>query len=231
MSDLDIVSVKRGAWNVVTVPGGFRVTPYSLPNKKAVQAARDAIAAGIPDFPWGVCKDGLRDAVSAFAERRGMSLADAVMRALAAVPAADPHGFCAHQVKQQEIIRAEQAAYAAREDAGGYTETVKPYDIVTGDEISFRYTVLPRRAHFFPGLKLERDKVRTVPRSVTVRGTVTGEGRVMDGHGNNHGESVDGLRFPLDGATWLDDDGGTGPVPYPVTVDWLARVRRRPRKG
>jgi hypothetical protein len=229
MSNLDIRSEKRGEWHVVTVPAGIHVTTYSLPSRKAAVAARDAIAAGVPDFPWGVDKDGLKPALGAFLKARGVSLGDAVTRALAAVPAADPHGFCAHYVEQQETVKAEQAAYVAREDAGGYTESVKPSEIEIGDEISFRYVVLGSRNicgwRGFRGLSVERGKALTV----TVRGTVTGEGRIMDRHGNNYGEFVDGLRFPLADAVWLSDDGNTGPLTTFVTVDWLARVRRRPR--
>jgi hypothetical protein len=64
-------------------------------------------------------------------------------------------------------------------------------------------------------------------RTVLVRGTVTGEGRVMDRSGNNYDEGVSGLRFPLSGATWRDEDGSTGPLEAPVTTDWLFGARRR----
>jgi hypothetical protein len=231
VSNLDIHSEKRGEWHVVTVPAGIRVTVYSLPNRKAAIAARGAIAAGVPDFPWGVARDELKAAVGAFLKARGIPLGDAVTRALAAVPAADPHGFCTDYVKRMDAAKAEQAAYASREDADGYTEKVKPSGIEIGDEISFRYVVLGSRGIFglrgFRGLTLGPREARTV----TVRGTVTGEGRVMDRHGNNHGEFMDGLRFPLADAVWLGDDGATGPLTTSVTVDWIGRVRRRPRRG
>lgn len=221
---LDIESEKRGVWHVVARPAGIHVTEYSLPNRKAAQAAREAIASGVSGFSWDTGRDSLKAAVAAWREEHGMQLRDAVTRALAAVPEADPHGWCADSVRRDDTIRAEQAAYATREDSGGYTETVKLEDVEVGDEISFTYIVLPRRGRF-QGLVLGRDQARTV----TVRGTVTGEGRVMERHGNNYGEFVDGVRFPLDGAAWLDDDGSTGPVTTPVTVDWLAKLRRQPR--
>lgn len=232
MSNLDIRSEKRGEWHVVTVPAGIRVTVYSLPNKKAAQAARDAIAVGVSDFPWNVDKDGLRAALSAFQEARGASLSDAVSRALAAVPAADPQGWNRSNIESLDASRAARAAFIAREDADGYTEAVKPDDIEVGDEISFRYVVLGSRGVFglagFRGLpRLERGQSRTV----TVRGVVIREGRVMTRHGNNYDEFMDGLRFPMRNPVWLGDDGATGPLETPVTVDWLTRVRRRPRKG
>lgn len=227
MSNLDIRNEKRGVWHVVTVPAGIRVTVYSLPNRKAAQAARDAIASGVPDFPWNVAHDELRTALSVFLKDRGIPLGDAVTQALAAVPAADPHGFCTHYVKQRETVKAEQATYAAREDAGGYTEVVKPSEVETGDEISFRY-VLTRTRYGFTGM----EPIGTghgSARTVTVRGTVTGKGRIMNRHGNNYDEFINGLRFPLADAVWLSDDGAAGPLTAAVTVDWLTKLRRRPR--
>lgn len=227
MSNLDIRSEKRGEWHVVTVPAGIRVTVYSLPNKKAAQAARDAIAAGVPDFPWGVEQEGLKAAVGAFVETRGMPLGEAVSRALAAVPAADPQGWNRSNIESLDASRAARREFIAREDADGYTESVKLTDIEPGDEISFKYLVLRGRRSAFPGLPWPE---RNGSATVLVRGTVTGEGRIMDRSGNNMYESVSGMRFPLAGATWRDDDGNSGSLTYPVTIDWLETVRRRPRK-
>jgi hypothetical protein len=224
---LDIHSEKRGEWHVVTVPAGLRVTVYTLPNKRAAQAARDAIAAGVPDFPWETDREGLRAALTTYRETHGADLAEAVTRALAAVPAADPQGWNRSNIAAQDASRAARAAFVASEEADGYTEVVKPADIVPGDEISFRY-LLHRRRYGFTGLPdIERGRSLTV----LVRGTVTGEGRVMDRSGNNYDEGVSGLRFPLTGATWRDDEGNSGPLDAVVTIDWLETVRRRPRKS
>jgi hypothetical protein len=226
---LDIESEKRGAWHVVTRPAGARVTNYPLPNRKAAQVARDVISDGVPGFPWDADRAGLKAAATTWREEYGVSLKEAVTRVLAAVPAADPHGWCADSVRTMDTVRAEQAAYAAREEAGGYTETVKPEDVRIGDEISFRYAALGSRGIFgvagFRGLALGPREARTV----TVRGAVAGEGLVMNRHGNNHDEFMDGLRFPLKNAVWLADDGSTGPLETSVTVEWSARLRRRPR--
>lgn len=228
MSNLDIRSEKRGEWHVVTVPAGIRVTVYSLPNKKAAQAARDAIAVGVPDFPWDVEQDGVRAALSAFQAAHGASLSDAVARALAAVPAADPQGWNRSNIESLDASAAARREFIAREDADGYTEAVKLTDVETGDEISFKYLVLRGRRSAFPGLPWpERNGTATV----LVRGTVTGEGRIMNRSGNNMYESVSGMRFPLAGATWRDDDGNSGSLERAVTVDWLEAVRRRPRKS
>ncbi|WP_086559948.1 hypothetical protein [Streptomyces africanus] len=229
MSNLDIHSEKRGEWHVVTVPAGIRVTVYSLPNKKAAVAARDAIAAGVPDFPWGVDKDGLKAAVGAFVESQGMPLGEAVTRALAAVPAADPGGWNRISIESMDASRAAHRAFIERENADGYTELVKVSDIETGDEISFKYTVT-RTRYGFTGMA-PLGKGPGSARTVVVRATVTGEGRVMTRSGNNYDEGVSGLRFPLTDATWTDENGSSGPLEAAVTVDWLAGVRRRPRKG
>lgn len=224
---LDIHSEKRGEWHVVTVPAGIRVTPYTLPSKKAAQAARGALADGIPGFPWDVDKDGLGAAMKAFRAERGVSLPEAVERALAAVPAADPQGWNAGNIRSREKAAEERAAFLARENADGYTEAVKTGDIRVGDEISFRYPLFGPRRYGFTGLRdIERGKSLTV----TVRARVAGEGRLMTRHGNNYDEGVDGLRFPLAGATWQDDDGNGGPLETSVTTDWLGGARRRPRK-
>jgi hypothetical protein len=229
MSNLDIRSEKRGEWHVVTVPAGIRVTTYSLPNKKAAVAARDAIAAGVPDFPWGVDKDGLKPVLDGYREARGMPLTEAVARALAAVPAADPQGWNASNIRSMDASRAAHAAFVAGEEADGYTEAVKLTDIEVGDELSFRY-VLTRTRWGFTGMT----PIGTGPgsaRTLLVRGTVTGEGRMMDRSGNNYDEGVSGLRFPLaDDATWRDEDGSTGPLEAAVTTDWLFGARRRPRR-
>lgn len=228
MINLDIRSEKRGEWHVVTVPAGIRVTVYSLPNKKAAVAARDAIAVGVSDFPWNVDKDGLRAALSAFQEARGASLSDAVSRALAAVPAADPQGWNRSNIESMDASRAAHREFIAREDADGYTEPVKLTAIEPGDEISFKYLVLQGRRSAFSGLPWpERNGTATV----LVRGTVTGEGRIMDRSGNNMYEGVSGMRFPLSGATWRDDADNSGTLERAVTIDWLDSVRRRPRKG
>lgn len=229
MSNLDIHSEKRGEWHVVTVPAGIRVTVYSLPNKRAAQAARDAIAAGVPDFPWDVEQDGVRAALSAFREAHGASLSDAVSRALAAVPAADPQGWNRSNIESMDASRAAHRAFIEREDADGYTEPVKVNDIEPGDGISFKY-VLTGSRYGFTGMA-PLGKGPGSARTVVVRGTVTGEGRLMTRSGNNYHEGVSGLRFPLAGATWTDEDGSTGPLSAAVTVDWLAGVRRKPRKG
>jgi hypothetical protein len=229
-SNLDTRSEKRGQWHVFTVPAGLRVTIYSLPNRRAAQAARDAIAAGVPDFPWDVAdRDALRGAMEAYREAHGMPLSEAVTRALAAVPAADPQGWNAGNVRSMDAGRAAHAAFVAREDADGYTEAVKLTDIEAGDEISFRY-VLTRTRWGFVGMA----PIGTGPgsaRTVLVRGTVTGEGRVMDRSGNNYDEGVSGLRFPLADATWHDEDGSTGRLEAAVTTDWSYGARRRPRKS
>jgi hypothetical protein len=73
MSNLDINSAKRGEWHVVTVPAGIRVTVYSLPNKRAAQAALDAISTRVL-FPWGTDKDGLKASLDTFRELHGMPL-------------------------------------------------------------------------------------------------------------------------------------------------------------
>lgn len=228
MSDLDITSEKRGEWHVITVPAGIRVTTYTLPNKRAAQAARDALATRV-SFPWDVSSDGLAGALTAFREAHGMPLGEAVARALAAAPAADPQGWNASNVRSLDKSRAAQAAFVAAEEADGYTETVKLTDIEPGDEISFRYT-LTRTRYGFADLA----PLGTGPgsaRTVVVRGTVTGEPRAMDRSGNNYDEGVSGLRFPLAGATWHGKDGASGGVTAAVTCDWLYGARRRPRKG
>ncbi|MFD8226871.1 hypothetical protein ACFV16_22170 [Streptomyces massasporeus] len=228
MSNLDIHSEKRGEWHVVTVPAGLRITVYSLPNRKAAVAARDAIAAGVPDFPWNVeDKEGRSAALKAYRAEHGVPLSEAISRALAAVPAADPQGWNASNVRSLDASRAARREFVAREDADGYTEAVKLSDVETGDAISFRYTVTRTRWGFVGMAPIGTDPGSA--RTVIVRGTVTGEGRVMDRHGNNYDEGVNGLRFPMAGATWTDTDGSTGRLDAAVTVDWLESVRRRPR--
>lgn len=225
---LDITSAKRGEWHVVTVPAGIRVTVYSLPNKKTAQAARDAIATRVL-FPWNVDRDGLKAAMDIFRAAHAMPLTEAVSRALAAVPAADPQGWNRSGIESMDASRAARREFVAREDADGYTRAAKIEDIGAGDEISFRYT-LTRRRYGFVGLP----PMDTGPGSaltVVVRGTVTGEGRVMDRSGNNYDEGVSGLRFPLAGATWRDEDGRSGALEAAVTTDWFYGVRRKPRKG
>lgn len=225
---LDIHSEKRGEWHVVARPSGIRVTVYSLPNKKAAQAARDAIAQGVTGISWGADAEGLRAAVTGFRDGNGASWTEALSRALAAVPAADPQGWNAEHVRQFDASRAARAAYVASENADGYTEPVDVNDVRVGDEISFRYTVT-RTRWGFTGMK----PAGTGPgsaRTVIVRGTVTDEGRVMTRSGNNYDEGVNGLRFPLTGATWTDTDGSAGRLDAAVTVSWLADVRRKPRK-
>jgi hypothetical protein len=228
VSNLDIHSEKRGAWHVVAQPSGLRVTFYSLPNKRAAQAARDAITAGVPDFPWGADTEALRAAVRNYRDDEGRPLTETISRALAAVPAADPQGWNRNSVESLDASRTAHREFVAREDADGYTEPVKLTDIEIGDEISFKYLVLRGRRSGFVHLPWpERNGTATV----LVRGTVTGEGRIMDRSGNNMYESVSGMRFPLAGATWRDDDGNSGSLERAVTVDWLETVRRRPRKG
>lgn len=224
---LDIESLRRGEWNVVTRPDGIRVTPYTLPNQKAAKAALGAISAGVTGFPWDVAgRDQLKAALQVYGDTHEHSLTDAVMQALAAVPAADPDGYCAQAVQQRDANLAERAAHVASEEADGYTETVEFRDVAVGDEISFRYT-LTEALSGFPGMpRLEYGQTR----SLVVRGTVTGPYRWMDQSGNNWSEYRTGPRFPLAGATWRDwHDGTTGELTASVTVDVLLGMRRRPR--
>jgi hypothetical protein len=106
---------------------------------------------------------------------------------------------------------------------------VKLTDIGTGDEISFRYTLTSSR-YGFAGMA-DLGKGPGSARTVVVRGTVAGEGRVMNRSGNNYSEGISGLRFPLEDATWRGDDGTGGDLTAAVTTDWLYGARRRPRKG
>lgn len=225
---LDIESAKRGEWNVVTRPDGIRVTPYTLPNQKSAKAALSALSAGVTGFPWDVTgKDQLKAALQVYQDTHGHSLTDAVLRALAAVPAADPHGYCAGSVQRQDDARAEHAAHLASEEADGYTETVEFEDVAVGDEISFRY-VLTKALSGFAGMP--RLDFRDHARTLIIRGTVTGPYRWMDRSGNNWSECRTGPRFPLADATWTDRGAGaSGELTAPVTVDVLRGIRRRPR--
>lgn len=222
---LDIESLHRGEWNVVTRPGGVRVTPYTLPNQKAAKAACKAIDEAVPDFPWDVVgRDQLKAALQVYGDTHGRSLTDTVLHALAAVPAADPHGYCARHVRDREAARAEAAAFVASEEADGYTEVVDHDDVSPGDEISFRY-VLTKTRPGFTGLRpIEQGTARTV----VVRGTVAGPYRWMNRHSNNYDEFMTGPRFPLAEATW-HEDGASGPLEADVTYDCLRPLRRRPR--
>lgn len=225
---LDIESAKRGEWNVVTRPAGVRVTPYTLPNQKAAKAALKAISDGIADFPWDTAdKNQLRAALQVYQDTHGRSLADAVTRALAAVPAADPDGYCAGVVRNRDAVRAEHAAHEAAEEADGYTELVEFGDIAVGDEIGFRYTLTTALSGF---TGLPRLDFGDYARTLIVRGTVTGPFRWMDRSGNNWSEGRTGPRFPLTEATWTDREAGaSGELTAPVTVDVLRGIRRRPR--
>ncbi|MCX4826652.1 hypothetical protein OG883_44230 [Streptomyces sp. NBC_01142] len=149
------------------------------------------------------------------------------MRALAADPAADPHGSARAAITSRDTARREYAEHVAREERDGFTDPVAVADIQVGDSISFRYTLTKTRYGFHGMTPLGTGPGSA--RTVLVRGTVTAEGRVMTRHGNNHDEFMDGLRFPLSDATWTDPDGDTGALSAAVTVDWLTGVRRRPK--
>jgi hypothetical protein len=221
--------VKRGEWHVIAQPSTLRVTLYSLPTMRAARAARDVIAAALPSLPWNADADTLKTAVRDFRADNGDRITDAVMRALAAVPAADPHGWCRQSITSTDTARAEHAAHTAREEAAGYTDTVDVHDVRPGDRISFRYTLTKTRYGF-----MGMEPIGQGPgsaRTVTVRFTVTGEGRVMERHGNNYDEFLNGLRFPFTDGTWTAPDGTTDTIldTAAITTEW-GTVRRAPAK-
>ncbi|MEU6362175.1 hypothetical protein [Streptomyces albidoflavus] len=220
------LSAKRGEWNVVAQPSGLRVTDYSLPNRKSAQAAREALAEAFGDVPWGSDAQALKVVAREYRSADGERLSEAVRRALAAVPAADPHGWCRQSVEQRDTARRENRERVAREERDGFTEVVKAEDVKPGDVISFRYVVLRGSRSAFEGLELEARGSRWV----TVRGTVAGEYRWMDRHGNNAHEGVSGARWPLVDATWFDGEGNAGRIRLGagVTYDLLTELRRRP---
>jgi hypothetical protein len=223
------VSLGRGQWVVQTTLSGKSVTPYTLSNRKAATAARNAILAALPGIPWNADSDILEAALRDFRAGNGDGFRDAMMRALAGDPAADPHGSIRAAITSRDIARQEHAEYVAREKRDGFTERVEVGDVQVGDSISFRYTLTKTR-YGFQGMA----PLGTGPgsaRTILVRGTVAGEGRIMTRHGNNHDEFMNGLRFPLAGATWMDQDGNTGTLTAAVTTSWLTSVRRTPKSA
>ncbi|MGW1436792.1 hypothetical protein ACWD7M_16275 [Streptomyces griseus] len=223
---LEVRSEGRGTWHVFAVPSGLKVTGYSLPNRKAALAARGAIGAGVPSFPWGAELDAVKTAAREFRTEGGERLLMAVARALAAVPAADPHGWNAGNVRSHDENRRAAAEDRAREERDGFTEVVKLDEIRVGDVISFPY-LLHRKPWGWTGLPEIKTGEAGSSLRVWVRGTVTGEGRVMTRHGNNHDEFMDGLRFPLADVSWVDAEGRSGSVGGSPTCDWLFEARRK----
>lgn len=224
---LNIVSIARGQWTVRTAAAGMSVIPYTLPDKKAATAARAVIMNAFPAFPWESDADTLKAAVREFRSGNGDTMRSAVMRALAADPAADPDGAARVATTATDTVRQERARCAAQEDRDGFTETVELNEIGVGDIISFRYTVTHDRPGF-EGMRPMKGR-RGSAHGVQIRGTVTAPGRAMTHGGNNSDEGRSGLRFPLADATWTDRDGLTGALSAAVTVGWADSVRRLPR--
>jgi hypothetical protein len=218
----------EGDWRVA-VPGVARHIPIpfiDLRSKTKALLFAQLLEEGI-DMPWD--EDDVVDAMHAFPDTHGESLPYAIMRIVAGNDKLDPKGLVAAEVEAHDASRAKQERILARETAAGYTERIKVSQIEPGDEISYSYSGKLR--YGWHGLGIE-----TKPHdwaNLTIRAHVLDEGRLMTRHGNNYDEFMDGLRFKAQAVSWFDDNGdATGTLPeYAIvpTVDWSARVLRKPK--
>ncbi|HZP14619.1 MAG TPA: hypothetical protein VFA96_02265 [Nocardioides sp.] len=217
----------EGDWRVA-VPGVIRHIPVpfiDLRSKAKALLFAQILEEGI-DMPWD--GDDVIDAMFAFPDTHGEALPQAIMRIVAGNDKLDPKDMIAAEVAAQDASRARQERILIREAAAGYTERIQTSQIEPGDEISYSYANnLP---YVWRGLGIHTDRNWA---SITIRGQVTDEGRLMTRHGNNYDESVDGMRFKIAYGVWFDDNGdATGSLPEYATVptaSWSARVLRKPK--